>query len=205
MATYIGNIPTQPRVLSEAEQNRLLAITGESRKGFRDHMIISMALGTGLREHEITGLDIGDILDLQGKLRRRITLRVFKKSCDQPALQEIFIVGNLRVKLDKYLKWKSRRHESLDFSAPLFVSKKGNRLSTRQVRTLFRNWQLKAGFEKIYNVHSLRHSACTNLYLRTKDLRLTQKFARHKHSNTTERYTHPSAEELMRAVQDLPC
>jgi len=51
MAAFVTNIPTPPRVLTEAEQTALLKVTGEHRDGFRDHMIIALALGTGLRVH----------------------------------------------------------------------------------------------------------------------------------------------------------
>jgi integrase/recombinase XerC len=43
------------------------------------------------------------------------------------------------------------------------------------------------------------------LYRRTKDIRLTQRFARHASIVTTSRYTHTSDEALAQAVDDLPC
>lgn len=74
----------------------------------------------------------------------------------------------------------SRERECLDDTAPLFVSRLGRRLSLRQVRHGFTVWQDRAGFERRLSFHSLRHSACSTLYRRTKDIRLTQRFARHK-------------------------
>ena len=65
--------------------------------------------------------------------------------------------------------------------------------------------QLKAGIEKPYTFHSTRHTACTSIYRETKDLKLTQVFARHKSPATTERYTHPTIQDLIEAVHDLPC
>ena len=53
MATYVDNIRNPPRTLTEAEQRRLLKVSGEHKAGFRDHLLFSLALGTGLREHEI--------------------------------------------------------------------------------------------------------------------------------------------------------
>jgi integrase len=44
-----------------------------------------VALGTGLREHEIAALDVGDVLHEDGRVRRRITLRTFKRSSTEPA------------------------------------------------------------------------------------------------------------------------
>ena len=71
-----------PRTLTEREQRLLLKVTGEHRVGFRDHVLYAMALGTGLREHELVALDVGDVFDLHGRARRRIVLRVFK-GCDR--------------------------------------------------------------------------------------------------------------------------
>ena len=63
MATYADNIRTPPRTLTEVEQRRLLKATGEHKAGFRDHVLFSLALGTGLREHELLALDVGDVFD----------------------------------------------------------------------------------------------------------------------------------------------
>jgi integrase/recombinase XerC len=38
-------------------------------------VLISLALGTGLREHEVLALDYGDVFDEDGRARRRVTLR----------------------------------------------------------------------------------------------------------------------------------
>jgi site-specific recombinase XerD len=53
--------------------------------------------------------------------------------------------------------------------------------------------------------HTLRHHACSAVYRASKDLRLTQKFARHKSVVTTSIYTHQTDDELLRAVQGLVC
>jgi len=71
-----------PRTLTELEQKLILKTTGEHRDGYRDHVIISLALGTGLREHELLTLDCGDVFAEDGRARRRVSLRVFKRSAD---------------------------------------------------------------------------------------------------------------------------
>ena len=68
---------------------------------------------------------------------------------------------------------------------------------------LFRKWQAAAGFETIYPFHSLRHSAITNVYRATKDLYLTQRFARHARPLSTKAYTHPTDEELYEGIRRL--
>jgi integrase/recombinase XerC len=60
MASY-AETGKSPRTLTEREQKLLLKITGEHRAGYRDHMLYAMALGTGLREHELIALSVGDV------------------------------------------------------------------------------------------------------------------------------------------------
>jgi integrase/recombinase XerC len=205
MTAYADAIAKPPRTLTDLEQKLLLKITGERRDGFRDHVIISLALGTGLREHELLALDLGDVFDDEGRAKRRVTLRVFKRSADQPAVQDVVLPDLVRAKLEKLRAWKKREGESLAPDAPLFVSRLGKRLSNRQLRERFATWQERAGFERRLSFHALRHTACSTLYRRTKDIRITQRFARHKSILTTSIYAHPSDEDLVRAVRELPC
>jgi len=194
-----------PRTLTDAEQAQLLKVTGEHARGFRDHVILSFALGTALREAELLALNVGDVFGVEGKARRRVQLRVFKRSNDDESMQEVVLPDPLRAKLDKLWRWKKQRGEGLEPDAPLFVSRRGLRLSSRQLRNLFHVWQERAGFEREMSFHSTRHSSLTNGYRRTRDIRLTQRVARHKSITSTIRYAGPSDEDVLRAVRDLPC
>lgn len=119
--------------------------------------------------------------------------------------QEVVLSDLLRRKLEKFCSWKERDRESVAPSAPLFVSRRGTRLSALQLRRLVHLWQARAGTSVGPNWHALRHTSCTNLYRATKDIRLTQRFARHKSLRSTLRYTHPRDEDLVLAVEDLLC
>src|SRR6266853_867063 len=68
---------------------------------------------------------------------------------------------------------------------------------------IFVHWQRIAGFERVYHFHTLRHRAITNVDRATKDLSLTQRFARHANPITTIAYTHPSDEELYAAIRQV--
>ncbi len=205
MTAYADRVSRPARTLTESEQRLLLKVTGQRLDGFRDHVIYSLALGAGLREHEILALDVGDVFDGGGHARRRLALRVFKRASQDPAPQEVLLPDVVRGKLEKLLAARNRAGESLTPSTPVFVSRLGRRLSARQLRHAFGVWQERAGFERRFNFHALRHTACTNLYRSSRDLRLTQRFARHKSVLTTSIYTHPSDEELLRSVQALIC
>jgi integrase/recombinase XerC len=203
--TFYADTTQPPRTMTRLEQQLLLRTTGQRFDGYRDHVLLSLALATGLREHEVVALNLGDVLADDGKARRRVQLRVFKRSREDARGQEVVLSSGVQAKLEKFFRWKRQQDESMAADAPLFVSRKGNRLSTRQVRHAFQLWQRRAGFERRFSFHSVRHSAITNLYEATRDIRLAQRFARHKSITSTQIYTHPSDEDLLRAVQELPC
>ncbi|MBZ5638838.1 MAG: tyrosine-type recombinase/integrase [Acidobacteriia bacterium] len=61
-----------PPTLTAAEQETILRVTAAN---VRDHTIISMALGTGLRLAELVGLDVGDVFAPDGTPRVRVRIR----------------------------------------------------------------------------------------------------------------------------------
>lgn len=191
-----------PRTLTDAETARLLKVSGEHVDGFRDHMILSFALGTGLRESEIVALNVEDVTADGKTPRRTIQLRVFKRSgraSADPKNQRVPVPDSLYYKLEKYL---TLVHHA---NGPLFLSRKHHeRLSGRAVRWMFQRWQKAARFDHPYPFHSLRHTAITNIYRVRRDVRLAQRYARHAKLQTTQIYTHVSDQELLSAAKDLP-
>jgi len=205
MSAYAATVARPPRTLTEVEQARVLKVTGERRDGFRDHVILALALGTGLREFEIAALNVGDVMHVDGRIRRRVALRIFKRASDNPAPQEVFLPDALWYKLAKFIGWKKTSGEDLGADCPLFISRRKKRIATRTLRYLFRLWQERAGLDRPFNFHALRHTSLTNLHRRTKDLRVVQRVARHKSLDTTMRYTAPSDEDILSAMRDQPC
>lgn len=206
MPAYASTIRRPPRTLTDIEQARLLKITGEHRDGFRDHVVLSLALGTALRQHELAALDVGDVVNESGRVRRVVTLRVFKRSSSDPAGQEIVIPDACWYKLTKFIAWKRGRGESLEPDAPLFVSRRGLRIATRTLRAMFQRWQLQAGVDRVFSFHALRHTSLTNAYRReSRDIGLVQRMARHKNVETTMIYTAPSDQDVEDAFRRQPC
>ena len=202
--SYAARTQQPPRTLTEVEQAKLLKVTGEHRAGYRDHVIFSLALGTALRESELLGLDVGDVSPDGKKVRRRIALRIFKRSAKDPGPQEVFLPDAAYYKLKKYLGWKRANGQSLAQDAPLFISRLGRQLSTRQLRHCFGVWQERAGLDQHHSFHALRHSALSNLYRTTRDILIVQRQARHKSVVTTTIYAQPTDEDVLRAVRNLP-
>ncbi len=94
---------------------------------------------------------------------------------------------------------------SLAPDAPLFCDQSRTRISKRRVQFAWREWQKRAGFDRLYPFHCIRHSAVTNVYRFTRDLFLAQRFARHASPMTTTFYTQQSDEEMREKVRGLGC
>jgi len=189
-----------PQTLTQAEQRAILRATARNR---RDHLIYSLALGTGLRLAEIVGLNVGDVYTTDGRPRNRVRLR--PEIAKGGRSGDVFLPDALMVKLRRFWRHKTTRREGLRPEDSLFCSQSRTRISPRRVQFAFRTWQVKAGFDRLYPFHGLRHTAVTSVYRRSRDLYLAQRFARHVSPLTTTVYTHPSDEELWRSIRLLDC
>ncbi len=206
IVSYANRTRQPPRTLSDAEVKKILDVSGKHRDGFRDHVILSLALGTGLRESEICGLDVGDVSPDGIKVKRTIQLRVFKRAGKvenvDPADQRVHLPDGTYYKLQKFLRSKYRHHTPPP-TEPLFQARTGHRIADRTLRDLFYKWQHLADFDHRFNFHALRHTFITNVRRRTGDIRIAQKAARHVNIATTTRYEHASDQEVLDSVKAL--
>jgi integrase/recombinase XerC len=189
-----------PTTLTTDEQRLILLATAGN---VRDHTIISLALGTGLRLAEIVGLDVGDVFVPDGTPRVRVRIRSAIAKGGRAA--DVFLPDRLVAKLKRFGRWKRERAEDLLPDAPLFANQSGRRISKRRVQFAWATWQRRAGFDRVYGFHALRHTAVTNVYRASRDLFLAQRFARHVSPSTTTVYTHPSDEDVQLSVRGVRC
>ena len=189
-----------PPTLTHGEQKAILRAT---RRNLRDHLIYSQALGTGLRLAEIVGLNVGDVYTPEGRPKNRVRLR--PEIAKNGRAGDVFLPDALLVKVRRFWRHKAMRREGLRPEDPLFCNQSRTRISPRRVQFAFRTWQVKAGFDRVYPFHALRHTAVTNVYRKSRDLYLAQRFARHVSPLTTTVYTHPSDEDLWAGIRGLSC
>jgi len=151
----------------------------------RDHAIIELLYGCGLRVGELVGLDAqpsdqaAGWLDLQdasaqvtGKGRKRRAVPM-----GAAAVQAV----------REWLEHRGRSVPAQD--AALFVNRQGMRLSDSQVRTRLRQAALRAGLPTSVHPHMLRHSFASHLLQSSGDLRAVQELLGHAHISTTQVYT----------------
>jgi integrase len=189
-----------PPTLTAVEQRAVLRATAGN---VRDHVIISIALGTGLRLAEIVGLTVGDAFAPNGTPRTRVRIR--KEIAKGSRAADVFLPDRLAPKLRKLWRLKKARGEDLSPTAALFCNQSRARISKRRVQHAWAQWQKVAGLDRAYPFHSLRHTAVTNVYRASRDLFLAQRFARHVSPLTTTAYTHPGDEEMATRLRRLSC
>src|SRR6266704_4255854 len=128
-----------PQTLTHSEQRAILRATA---RNLRDHLIYSLALGTGLRLAEIVGLNVGDVYTPEGKPKNRVRLR--HEIAKNGRAGDVFLPDALMAKLRRFWRHKAAKREGLRPEGPLFCSQSRTRISPRRVQFAFRTWQVKA-------------------------------------------------------------
>ena len=100
-------------------------------------------------------------------------------------------------------RWEQlgRPHLVREDTQALFLGARGGRLNDRAVRTIVNRAAREGGLEGHISPHTWRHSAATHLMEGGADLRSVQDLLGHSSLQTTQIYTHVSAERLKDAVK----
>lgn len=155
----------------------------------RDHAILELLYGAGIRVSELCGLDVDD-LDLD-----RGTARVLGKGSKERVVP--FGVP-ARDAAGAYLT-RGRPALAARTARPtpaLFLGSRGARIGPRAVYSLVAEVLAPFVGEETVGPHALRHTAATHLLDGGADLRAVQEILGHASLGTTQIYTHVSAERL---------
>jgi integrase/recombinase XerC len=175
-----------PKTLSVDETFAL--IEGQLRDdlpGLRDRAILELLYSSGLRIGELTALNVAS-LDLREGL-----VRVVGKG----RKERIVPVGSkAREALRRYLEGRGNPADG----DPLFLNRRGGRLTPRSIQRHLKVHLLQAGVLREATPHSLRHSFATHLLDGGADLRAIQELLGHASLSTTQKYTQVSVDQLMK-------
>ncbi|MCK8477481.1 MULTISPECIES: tyrosine recombinase XerC [Microbacterium] len=155
----------------------------------RDHAILELLYGSGMRVSELCGLDIDD-LDLD-----RATARVLGKGAKERVVP---FGAPARDALDAYLR-RGRPvlvARARTFSPAVMLGSRGARVGPRTVYELVARVLAPIVGAETIGPHALRHTAATHLLDGGADLRAVQEILGHASLGTTQIYTHVSAERL---------
>lgn len=160
----------------------------------RDHAMLELLYGGGIRVSELCGLELGNID------RERATMRVVGKGNKERVVP--FGAPALRA-LNAYLV---RGRPALVARAPhlpggLFLGARGAQIGPRSVYAVVARELGPVVGERTVGPHALRHSAATHLVDGGADLRTVQELLGHASLGTTQIYTHVSSERLTAAYR----
>ena len=152
----------------------------------RDRAMLELLYATGIRVGELTGLNLGDV-DLARGLAQ-VTGKGDK--------QRVVPFGEeAAAAVSEWLEFG--RAELAGDTQAMFVGSRGGRIDQRQVRRIVERAGQRAGVENV-SPHTLRHTTATHMLEGGADLRVVQEMLGHTSLQTTQIYTHVSAQRLKR-------
>lgn len=174
-----------PKNISVDEMFQLLNIKEKDPLSVRDQCIMELMYSSGLRVGELVGINLSDL-----KLSEN-EIMVTGKGSKQRLLP---ITDSAVTALKEWLK--IRPDFSLAGEKALFLSKKKNRISVRNVQSRMEAWGLKQALPSHINPHKLRHSFATHMLESSGNLRAVQTLLGHADLATTQVYTHLDFQHL---------
>lgn len=182
-----------PDVISVDEACAVLdGISGNRPQDLRDHAILEVLYGCGLRASEVCGLDTTDVFLNEG------FLRVFGKGSKE---RMVPISGTAAQALDEYLgspraelSMRAKSPSQADLGA-VFLNMRGRRLTRQGLFKIVGAAGEGAGLQGLHP-HTLRHSFATHMLNGGADLRVIQEILGHSDISTTQIYTHVDRQHL---------
>ena len=158
---------------------------GDARLAARDHAIVELLYGCGLRVGELIGLDVRAGRDAAGWIDAGdATAHVLGKGSKRRSVP----VG--RAALDALREWLAVRDGiAKPQESALFVSVRGARLGAGQLRARLKQLAQAAGVPTHVHPHMLRHSFASHVLQSSGDLRAVQELLGHANIATTQVYT----------------
>ncbi|MFP3596240.1 site-specific tyrosine recombinase XerD [Chryseobacterium sp. SIMBA_029] len=178
-----------PDTLSLMDINKIIAaIEINSDLGKRNHSIIEVLYGCGLRVSELIDLKISNI-----NFKEQY-IKVIGKGNKTRFVPLADYTAEL---LDSYIKdVRSKNKINKKYEDTLFLNSRGTSMSRVIVFLIIKELTDKAGVSKKISPHTFRHSFATHLLQNGADLRYIQEMLGHSSITTTEIYTHLKTEEL---------
>ncbi|ATV54463.1 tyrosine recombinase XerC [Prevotella intermedia] len=181
-----------PQFLKETEMDKLIdpKMWTDTYKDVLARTIIITFYSTGVRVSELVGLDMKDVNFVTHELK--VTGKRNK--------QRIIPFGKeLEITLTAYLQ---KRNSEVGAYDALFVTEKGERVTTSQVRAMVKANLAKVSTLKKKSPHVLRHTFATAMLNNKAGLGSVKKLLGHENIATTEIYTHVTFEQLKKAYNE---
>lgn len=180
-----------PRVPTIEEMNAVIDGEMPEVAAFpeRDRLLFELLYGCGIRNSELTGINLDDIrmraeailIRGKGKKERYVPFGDSAKSA-----------------LAAYLPERAKvLAESNKHSAALLINRRAGRLTTRSVGRIVKKIAVAKGLSPDVHPHTLRHAFGTHMLEEGADLRAIQELLGHERLATTQRYTQLSMKHVL--------
>jgi integrase/recombinase XerC len=180
-----------PRVPTIEEMNSVLDGQMPEVAAFpeRDHLMLELLYGCGIRNSELTGINLDDI-----RLSAEAILIRGKGKKERYVPFGESVRGALSIYLPARQKVLADIHKN---NPALLINQRGGRLTTRSVGRIIKKIAVAKGLSPDVHPHTLRHAFGTHMLEEGADLRAIQELLGHERLATTQRYTQLSMKHVL--------
>jgi integrase/recombinase XerC len=185
-----------PRVPTIEEMNTVLDGGMPETAPFpeRDRAILELLYGCGIRNSELTGINLDDIrwsgeaILIRGKGKKE---------------RYVPFGESARAALAAYLPARLKLLAEVKKSTPaLLINQRGGRITPRSVGRIVKRIAVAKGLSPDVHPHTLRHAFGTHMLEEGADLRAIQELLGHERLATTQRYTQLSMKHVLKVYDD---
>ncbi len=177
-----------PRIVAGTDLEKLLSVSDTSTpEGMRNQAFLELLYASGARIAEISQLKVQDV-NFSTK-----TARLFGKG----SKERVVPLYDLALKtLSRYINTARPQLLKKGQREELFVSVRGNPMSTDALRRVFKTAAAQAGLDASLHPHDIRHAFATDLVENGADLRSVQELLGHASLSTTQIYANLSLNHM---------
>ena len=180
-----------PRVPTIEEMNSVIDGEMPEVAAFpdRDRLMLELLYGCGIRNSELTGINLDDI-----RLSAEAILIRGKGKKERYVPFGDSVKNALAAYLPERQKVLAPGHKP---SNALLINRRGGRLTTRSVGRVIKKIAVAKGLSPDVHPHTLRHAFGTHMLEEGADLRAIQELLGHERLATTQRYTQLSMKHVL--------
>jgi integrase/recombinase XerC len=180
-----------PRVPTIEEMNSVLDGRMPEIAAFpeRDRLMLELLYGCGIRNSELTGINLDDI---------RLSAEAILIRGKGKKERYVPFGDSVKTALTAYLPARqSTLAEARKNTPALLINQRGGRLTTRSVGRIIKKIAVAKGLSPDVHPHTLRHAFGTHMLEEGADLRAIQELLGHERLATTQRYTQLSMKHVL--------
>jgi integrase/recombinase XerC len=180
-----------PRVPTIEEMNSVIDGEMPESAAFpeRDRLMLELLYGCGIRNSELTGINLDDI---------RLSAEAILIRGKGKKERHVPFGDSARTALAAYFLERQRILDEIHKrSTALLINRRGGRLTTRSVGRIVKKIAVAKGLSPDVHPHTLRHAFGAHMLEEGADLRAIQELLGHERLATTQRYTQLSMKHVL--------